>query len=83
LRSRTSVGANYRAAGRSGSKAEFASKIGIVFEAADPTVFWLECLVASGIVKGERLKDLPVEANDLVAIKASRRSARPGNSIIR
>lgn len=43
LRSGTSAGANYRAAGRSRSKAELVSKIEIVVEEADETVFWLEC----------------------------------------
>jgi four helix bundle protein len=77
LRSGTSVGANYRAAGRSRSKAEFVSKIGLVVEEADETVFWIECLVESGIVKEELLKDLLVEANELVAIfAASHRTAR-------
>lgn len=77
LRSGTSVGANYRAAGRSRSKAEFVSKIGIVVEEADETVFWLECLVESGIVKEELLKELLIEANELVAIfAASHRTAR-------
>jgi four helix bundle protein len=77
VRSATSVGANYRAAGRSRSKAEFVSKIGIVLEEADETVFWLECLVESGIVKEELLKDLLAEANELVAIFAtSHRTAR-------
>jgi four helix bundle protein len=74
LRSGTPVGANYRAAGRSRSKAEFVSKIGIVVEEADETVFWL---VESGIVKEELLKELLVEANELVAIfAASHRTAR-------
>ncbi len=77
LRSGTSVGANYRAAGRARSKAEFISKIGIVVEEADETVFWLECLIESGIVKGELLLDLLAEANELVAIfAASQRTAR-------
>ncbi|MFZ0771790.1 MAG: four helix bundle protein [Candidatus Sulfotelmatobacter sp.] len=77
LRSGTSVGANYRAAGRSRSKAELVSKLGIVVEEADETVFWLECLVESGIVKEELLKDLMVEANELLAIfAASHRTAR-------
>jgi four helix bundle protein len=48
LRSGTSVGANYRAAGRA-STAEFSAKIGVVVEEADETVFWLECLVESSI----------------------------------
>jgi len=77
LRSGTSVGANYRAAGRARSKAEFISKIGIVVEEADETVFWLECLIESGIVKKELLGDLLAEANELVAIfAASQRTAR-------
>jgi four helix bundle protein len=77
LRSGTSVGANYRAAGRSRSKAEFISKMAIVVEEADEAVFWLECLVESGIVKEELLKELMIEANELVAIfAASHRTAR-------
>jgi len=77
LRSGTSVGANYRAAGRARSKAEFISKIAIVLEEADETVFWLECLIESGIVKQELLQDLLTEANELVAIfAASHRTSR-------
>lgn len=44
LRSATGMAANYRAAGRSRSKAEFLAKIGVVIEEADETVFWLELL---------------------------------------
>jgi four helix bundle protein len=77
LRSGTSVGANYRAAGRARSRAEFASKIAIVVEEADEVVFWLECLVESGIVRQELLQDLLKEANELVAIfAASHRTSR-------
>ena len=77
LRSGTSVGANYRAAGRARSKAEFVAKMGIVAEEADETVFWIECLVESGIVKSELLTDLLPEANELLAIfAASQRTAR-------
>lgn len=77
LRSGTSVGANYRAAGRARSKAEFTSKIAIVVEEADETVFWLECLVESGTVKEELLRDLLAEANELLAIfAASHRTSR-------
>src|SRR6266700_1627860 len=67
-RSGTSVGANYRATGRARSRAEFSSKLGVVVEEADETVFWLECLVESGIVRAELLDDLIKEANELVAI---------------
>jgi four helix bundle protein len=77
LRSGTSVGANYRAAGRARSKAEFVAKMGIVMEEADETVFWIECLVESGIVKSDLLTDLLSEANELLAIFApSQRTAR-------
>jgi four helix bundle protein len=77
LRAATSVGANYRAAGRARSKAEFVAKIGIVVEEADETIFWLECLMESGIVKPDLLRDLLAEANELVAIfAASQRTAR-------
>src|SRR5271167_2109511 len=64
LRSGTSVVANYRAAGRARSKAEFIAKVGIVVEEADETVFSLECLVESEIVKKELLEDLLKEANE-------------------
>ena len=42
LRSATSVGANYRAACRARSRAEFIAKLGIVVEEAEETVYWLE-----------------------------------------
>jgi four helix bundle protein len=59
------------------SKPEFIAKIGIVVEEADETVFWLECLADSGVVKPERLHDLLTGANSLVAIfAASQRTAR-------
>lgn len=77
MRLGTSIGANYRAAGRARSKAEFISKMGVVVEEADETVFWIECLVESGIVKSELLADLLSEANELLAIfAASQRTAR-------
>src|SRR5712672_1837368 len=40
LRCSTSIGANYRAACRGRSRAEFVAKLGIVLEEADETVFW-------------------------------------------
>jgi four helix bundle protein len=78
LRSGTSVGANYRAAGRARSKAEFIAKIGVVVEEADETVFWLECLIESGIVKESLLHDLLQEANELLAIFAASRKTAKG-----
>ncbi|PYX62356.1 MAG: four helix bundle protein [Acidobacteria bacterium] len=71
LRSGTSVAANYRAACRARSKAEFISKIGTVVEEADETVFWLEILTETGIVRAERIQDLLIEGNELLAIFAA------------
>src|SRR5216110_1845748 len=58
LRSGTSVAANYRAVCRARSKAEFISKIGVVVEEADETVFWLDMLVETRIVPAQKLTDL-------------------------
>jgi four helix bundle protein len=77
LRSATGMAANYRAAGRSRSKAEFIAKIGVVIEEADETVFWLEMLQDSGIVKPTKLDGMLDEANQLLAVfTASRRTAK-------
>ena len=77
LRSATSIMANYRAAGRSRSKAEFIAKIGVVVEEADETLSWLELLSESNIIPLNKLKDLLTEADELVAIfVASRKTAR-------
>lgn len=68
LRSGTSVAANYRASCRARSQADFISKMGIVEEEADETLFWLELLVESELVKESKLKELIKEADELVAI---------------
>ncbi len=71
LRSGTSVAANYRAACRARSKAEFIAKLGIVVEEADETVFWLELLIETDVVKHDRMDNLLLEANELLAIFAA------------
>lgn len=77
LRSSTSMAANYRAAGRARSKAEFIAKIGVVIEEADETVFWLELLRDSGIITPAKLHHMLDEAIQLLAIfSASRRTAK-------
>lgn len=77
LRSATSVGANYRSACRAQSRADFAAKMAIVGEEADETLYWLELLGESGLMKAERLKDLIKEADELVAIvTATRKTAK-------
>ena len=79
LRSATSVGANYRAACRARSTAEFCAKMGIVEEEADESAYWFELLMEGEIVKREVLADLHAEANEIVAmVVASIRTARDG-----
>lgn len=76
VRCGTSVGANYRAACRSRSRAEFAAKLGIVAEEADETVYWLELLRDGNVLSKEELSELLREANELTAIfTAGRRSS--------
>ncbi len=71
LRSGTSVGANYRAACRAKSNADFISKMGIVEEEADESIYWMELLIESGILRIEKLESLMKEADELVAITVS------------
>ncbi|MDQ3254296.1 MAG: four helix bundle protein [Acidobacteriota bacterium] len=71
LRCGTSVGANYRSSSRARSQADFISKMGIVEEEADETIYWMELLVESGLVKSGRVTNLLDEANQIVAIVVS------------
>ncbi len=68
LRSRTSVGANYREAWRARSKPEFISELGDCLKELDETAYWLELLVESEIVPASRLASLQDECNQLIAI---------------
>ena len=77
VRSGTSVGANYRAACRARSKAEFISKLGTVEEEADESAFWMELILEEHLLPQKRVEELLGEANELVAIiAASRKSAK-------
>lgn len=83
LRSGTSIGANYHAACRARSKAEFVAKLGVVLEEADETVFWLCLLREAGIFSDQKLKEIICEANELVAIfVSSMRTAKGVTSAI-
>ncbi len=73
LRSATSVAATYRAACRGRSQAEFYSKISIVIEEADETLFWLELLGESHIIKPESLKNLYSESEQILKIMVTAR----------
>jgi four helix bundle protein len=80
LRAASSVGANYRAACRGRSKAEFIAKLGIVVEEADECGYWLELIVDSGIMSEKRVEPLIDEANQLTAIFVSTiKSTRSNN----
>ena len=68
LRSGTSVGANYRAACRARSPAEFRSKLGICEEEADESLYWMELLVEANIVPEQRLDNLMQETDEILAI---------------
>jgi four helix bundle protein len=77
LRSGTSIGANYREACRARSKADFAAKAGICAQESDESLYWLELLADSGLMRRPLLADLQREANELVAIfTSSVRTAR-------
>ena len=71
IRSATAVGANYRAACRARSRAEFLAKLGIVEEEADESVYWMELLIESGTVTNRRLGPLMREAQEILAIVVS------------
>lgn len=68
LRAATSVGANYRAACRARSKADFISKITIVEEEADECCYWLELIDMAGLMKKDEINNLNKEASELTAI---------------
>jgi four helix bundle protein len=81
----TSVAANYRAACRGRSRAEFISKICVVEEEADETVLWLELIVDDKLLPEKKIAPLLKEANELVAMMAAScisasRSKRDGST---
>ena len=71
LRSGTSVGANYRAAHRARSTADFIAKMGVVVEEADESGYWIELLAAAGKADRSTATSLQEEADQLVAIAIS------------
>jgi four helix bundle protein len=71
IRSGTSVASNYRSACRARSNADFISKVTIVEEESDETLFWLEMIVESNLLPKERVLVLLKEADELTAIFTS------------
>lgn len=81
IRAATSVGANYRAAVRGRSRGDFLSRMGIVEEECDESLYWVEVLIELGFVSGKRVEELRNEANEIIAItvssiKTARKNAR-------
>jgi four helix bundle protein len=70
VRAGTSVGANYRAACRARSRAEFIAKVGLVEEEADECRFWLEISQEAGLASASTVEPLEQEADELTAIFA-------------
>jgi len=68
IRSAGSVGANYRAACRAKSQADFIYKIEVVLEEADESLYWLEVTQDAKIFISDQLPSLIKEANELVSI---------------
>ena len=76
-RSGCSVAANYRAALRGKSRADFVNKITIVLEEADETAFWIEMIERANLLPSKRLTKLRIEAEELTKIfNATRMTAR-------
>ncbi len=71
VKAATSVGANYRAACRGRSSAEFIAKLQIVLEEADESMYWLELMLELEMLDSETLHDLIREADELTAIFVS------------
>jgi len=80
LRSATSVGANYRAAQRSQSRAAMIAKLSIVEEEADECGYWLELLTESQLVPAELVQGLRREASELTAIVVQSKKTLRGAS---
>ncbi len=73
LRSATSVAANYRAACRARSAAEFHAKLSICVEEADETLFWLELLTESETVLSSTTAPLLQEASEILFVLSKAR----------
>ncbi len=87
IRSSTSVAANYRAACLAQSKAGFISKLSIVVEEVDETLFWLEIIIEEKLLAKSKIESLIQEADELTAIFISARKTarknRPSSTVNR
>jgi four helix bundle protein len=84
LRSGTSVGSNYRSACRAKSIADFISKMGIVEEEADESLYWMELIIEAGVEISTKMEALMKEAEELLSITvASIKTARKNRNLSR
>ncbi|MFK5958108.1 MAG: four helix bundle protein [Lutibacter sp.] len=67
-KSGTSIGANYREANRSRSKADFKNKIKICESEASETVYWLEIIIDLNFIELQKTQYILTEANEILAI---------------
>lgn len=70
-KSGTSIGANYREANRSRSKADFASRIRISESEASETIYWLEIIEELKWIENNVIKGILKEADEILAIFTS------------
>jgi four helix bundle protein len=81
LRSATSVGANYRAACRAKSRKDMIAKLAIVEEEADESIYWLELIIKSSMMRKVRLASLVDEMSQILAmVVASQKTLRRGSN---
>jgi four helix bundle protein len=85
LRCGTSVGANYRAACRARSRRDFVSKLAIVEEECDESLYWIDLLIAAGLAPATRVAAVRGEADELLRIvvasaKTAKRNARTADT---
>ncbi|MBI4142631.1 four helix bundle protein [Candidatus Uhrbacteria bacterium] len=82
IRCGTAIGANYRAACRARSRAEFIAKLGIVIEENDEAIFWLEVIIEGDLLPRTLVEPLLQETRELLAIMiASSKTARVKRSV--
>ncbi len=82
LRAGTSVGANYRAACRARSGAEFYSKMSIVIEECDECLFWMELLAEANLIGNDKIQELYRETEEIlkIIVVARKNATRPSKS---
>lgn len=79
MRSATSVGANYRAACRGRSHAEFMAKLSIVVEESDECCYWLELIIEGNVLPAASVENLLKEADEITAIMTASHKTARGN----